>query len=391
MDVPFVDLEASYRELEQPIDAAVKRVLGSGRFVLGAEVEQFERRFADHVGAKHCVGVGNGLDALTLGLASLDIGPGDDVIVPAATAFPTWLAVSRVGATPVPVGVNEATFTLDPGALEAAINDRTRAIVPVHLYGHPADLDSIAGVAHEHGLLVVDDAAQAHGAQYRGRPIGALTSASAFSFYPTKNLGAVGDGGAVTTDDDSIADRVRMLRNYGAREKCRYECLGWNSRLDPIQAAVLRVKLDKLDEWNSRRRAVAARYREGLSGLSWLRLPSEASWAVHVYHLFVIRAWARDELAQHLAAASIVTAIHYPVPPYRQPAYRDLPTLRPMGDLDAAHGELLSLPIGPHLSDAQVDHVIDAVLSFGVETSSQPPTLPASSGASHARQSRIDA
>lgn len=390
MDVPFVDLDAAYRELEQPIDDAVKRVLGSGRFILGAEVQHFERAFADHVGARHCVSVGNGLDALTLALISLDVAPGDDVIVPAVTAFPTWLAVSRAGATPVAVGVNEATFTLDPGALKAAINDRTRAIVPVHLYGHPADLDPINEIAHQHGLLVIDDAAQAHGARYRGRPIGALTSASAFSFYPTKNLGAVGDGGAVTTDDDSIADRVRMLRNYGARGKYRYECLGWNSRLDPIQAAILRVKLDKLDEWNSRRRRVAARYREALSGLGWLQLPSEAPWAVHVYHLFVIRAWAREELARFLTARSIATAIHYPVPPYRQPAYADLPTPEAVSDLDAAHEHLLSLPIGPHLSDEQVDHVIDAVSSFGVETRSRSPTLAAPGDAGRSRQSPIE-
>jgi dTDP-3-amino-3,4,6-trideoxy-alpha-D-glucose transaminase len=364
MHVPFVDLDAAYRELEEAIDAAVKRVLGSGRFILGAEVERFERRFADQVEAHHCVGVGSGLDALTLALTALGVGHDDEVIVPAATAVPTWLAVSRLDARPVPVAVDDATFTLDPVALEAAITDRTRAILPVHLYGHPADLDAIAQVAGDHGLPVVDDAAQAHGARYRGRPIGALASVSAFSFYPTKNLGAVGDGGAVTTDDDAIAERVRMLRNYGESEKNRNQYLGWSSRLDPIQAAILRVKLDKLDEWNSRRRRVAARYRQGLSGLSWLRLPSEAAWATHVYHLFVIRVACREDLVKRLAAESVTTAIHYPVPPYRQPAYRDLPIPQPLGDLDAAHRELLSLPVGPHLSDAQVDHVIDAVSSF---------------------------
>jgi dTDP-3-amino-3,4,6-trideoxy-alpha-D-glucose transaminase len=364
MHVPFLDLDAAYRELEQPIDAAAKRVLGSGRFILGAEVERFERGFADRLEAKHCVGVGSGLDALTLALAALGIASDDEVIVPAATFVATWLAVSRLGAKPVPAAVDKATLTLDPAALEAAITDRTRAILPVHLYGHPADLDSIAAIARDRSLPVVDDAAQAHGARYRGRPIGALTSASAFSFYPTKNLGAVGDGGAVTTDDDAIAERVRMLRNYGEREKNRNECLGWNSRLDPIQAAILRIKLDKLEEWNTRRRRVAARYREGLSGLSWLRLPMEAPWAKHVYHLYVIRVPQRDELVQHLAANSVATAIHYPVPPYRQPAYRDLPEPQLVGDLDAIHQELLSLPMGPHLSDGQVDHVIDAVSRF---------------------------
>jgi dTDP-4-amino-4,6-dideoxygalactose transaminase len=367
MDVPLVDLDAAYRELEQAIDSAVRRVLGSGRFILGPEVATFEQRFADYVDAKHCVGVGNGLDALMLSLAALDIGAGDEVIVPAATFVATWLAVSRVGATPVPAAVADATFTLDPPAFEAAISERTRAVIPVHLYGHPSDLDALGDIARERGLHVVDDAAQAHGARYRGRPIGALTSATAFSFYPTKNLGAVGDGGAVTTNDDSIADRVRMLGNHGARRQYVSQSLGWNSRLDPIQAAILAVKLEKLDEWNSRRRRVAARYREGLSGLGWVRLPGEASWATHVYHLFVVRVRHRDELVRHLAARSITTAVHYPVAPYRQPAYRDLSVPEPFGGLDAAHSELLSLPMGPHLSDAQVDHVIDAIASFGAE------------------------
>ena len=305
--------------------SAAKRVLGSSRFILGPEVERSSSSASPtYVGAKHCVGVGNGLDALMLSLAALGIGPGDEVIVPAATFVATWLAVSRLGATPVPAAVADATLTLDPLAFEAAVSARTRAVVPVHLYGHPADLDAIGNIARDHGVHVVDDAAQAHGARYRGRPIGALASATAFSFYPTKNLGAVGDGGAVTTNDRSIADRVRMLGNYGARQKHVSESLGWNSRLDPIQAAILQVKLDKLDEWNSRRRRVAARYHEGLSGLGWVRLPSEASWATHVYHLFVVRVSDREGFARHLAANSIATAIHYPVPPYRQPAYRNL-------------------------------------------------------------------
>ena len=266
MDVPFLDLDAAYRELEQPIDAAAKRVLGSGRFILGEEVERFERCFANYVGAKHCVGVGNGLDALTLALAALGVGPGDEVIVPAATFVATWLAVSRVGATPVPVAVDDATLTLDPVALEAAITERTRAIVPVHLYGHPADLDAIARIARGHGLPVVDDAAQAHGARYRGRPIGALTSATAFSFYPTKNLGARRRrrrrDHRRRLDRRSAADAAQLR---GAREVPeRVPRMEQPARSDPGRDPG--VKLDKLDEWNSRRRRVAARYREGLSG-----------------------------------------------------------------------------------------------------------------------------
>jgi dTDP-3-amino-3,4,6-trideoxy-alpha-D-glucose transaminase len=362
--VPLLDVGAAYRELEGAIDAAAKRVFSSGRYVLGAEVDRFERAFAEHVGARHCIGVGNGLDALTLTLAALGVGHGDEVVVPAATFVATWLAVSHVGATPVPAAVDPATLTLDPAAVEGAITGRTRAIVPVHLYGHPADLEPIAAIARDHDLAVVDDAAQAHGAAYRGRTVGALTAATAFSFYPTKNLGAHGDAGAVTTDDDEVAARVRKLGNYGAPEKYRAELLGWNSRLDPLQAAILGVKLGWLGEWNARRRRVAARYAEALGSLDWLQLPHEASWATHVFHLFVVRTPRRDELAQRLAAQSIVTAVHYPVPPYRQPVYRDLPPPAGADHLDEIHGELLSLPMGPHLSDDQIDHVIAAVSSF---------------------------
>jgi dTDP-3-amino-3,4,6-trideoxy-alpha-D-glucose transaminase len=364
MDVPFVDLGAAYRELQEPIHAATRRVLGSGRFVLGEEVELFEKSFADYVGARHCVGVGNGLDALTLALAALGVGPGDEVVVPGATFVATWMAVSRLGATPVPGAVAASTLTLDPEAVEAALSTRTSAIVPVHLYGHPADLGPITSVAAARGIPVVDDAAQAHGARYHGRRIGTGTSATAFSFYPTKNLGAVGDAGAVTTDDDSIALRVRMLRSYGSSEKHRHDCVGWNTRLDPLQAAVLRVKLEALEDWNARRRRVAARYRERLSELTWLRLPDEEPWASHVYHLFVIRARARDGLAQHLAARSVQTGIHYPVAPYRQPAYSDIPEPPWAKPLDDVHDALLSLPIGPHLADVQIERVGDAVSSF---------------------------
>ena len=322
-----------------------------------------------YTGAKHCVGVGNGLEALALALAAHGIGNGDEVIVPAATAVATWLAVAHVGAVPVPAGVSEATWTLEPDQLDAAITPRTRAVIPVHLYGHPADLGPICDIARRYGLVVIDDAAQAHGARYRERPIGALVSATTFSFYPSKNLGAMGDGGAVTTDDDAIAERVRMLRNYGGRDKYDSELLGWNSRLDPLQAAVLGVKLEKLDEWNARRRTVAARYHEALGHLTWLRLPHEAGWAGHVYHLFVVRVPCRTALMRHMAGASIEMGIHYPVPPYRQRAFRHLgPVADGFPELDAAHHEVLSLPMGPHLTDEQQDRVIEAIASFNPDS-----------------------
>jgi dTDP-3-amino-3,4,6-trideoxy-alpha-D-glucose transaminase len=365
MSVPFLDVGAAYHELEDQIDAAIRRVLRSGRFILGPEVESFERRFAAYAGAKHCVGVGNGLEALALALAAHGIGDGDEVVVPAATAVATWLAVTQVGAVPVPAAVSEATLTLDPDRLDAVVTPRTRAVLPVHLYGHPADLGPICDIAGRYGLVVIDDAAQAHGARYRERPVGGLVSATTFSFYPSKNLGAMGDGGAVTTDDDAIADRVRALGNYGARDKYHSELLGWNSRLDPLQAAVLAVKLEKLDQWNARRRRVAARYHDALAQVHWLGLPHEADWAWHVYHLFVVRVPCRAALVAHLARASIETGIHYPVPPYRQGAFRHLgPVADGFPELDAAHREVLSLPMGPHLSDGQQDRVIDAIVSF---------------------------
>ena len=363
MSVPFLDVDAAYRELEPQINAAVRRVLSSGRFILGPEVESFEHRFAAYTGAKHCVGVGNGLEALTLALAAHGVGAGDEVIVPATTFVATWLAVTRVGAAPVPAAVQEPTLTLDPAALEVAVTERTRAVVPVHLYGHPADLDPIMSWAHRHGVAVIDDAAQAHGAWYRNGRIGALTSATAFSFYPAKNLGAMGDGGAVTTDDDALADRLRMLRNYGTRDKYRSELLGWNSRLDPLQAAILDVKLDRLDEWNARRRRVAERYCDALDQLGWLQLPHEASWARSAHHLFVVRVACREALVSHLSSSSIETAVHYPCPPYRQPAYRHLETTTWPG-LDALHDQLVSLPMGPHLTEEQQAQVIDAMTTF---------------------------
>ena len=272
--VPFLDLRAAHAEVRDALDAAYRRVVGSGAYVLGAEVEAFEREFAAYCGVGHCVGVGNGLDALHLVLRAYGVGPGDEVVVPSNTFVATWLAATHAGATPVPVEPDPATYNLDPARLEAAITPRTRAIVAVHLYGQPADMDPVREVARRHGLPVVEDAAQAHGARYRGRRAGALGDAAAFSFYPGKNLGGLGDGGAVTTDDAALADRVRVLRNYGSREKYHNEVVGVNSRLDPLQAAFLRAKLPHLDAWNARRAAVAARYLDGLGGVGGAGWPS---------------------------------------------------------------------------------------------------------------------
>lgn len=365
MTVPFLDLKASYTELQGELDAAYRRVAGRGWFVLGQEVEAFESEFAAYCGAAHCVGVANGLDALHLILRALGIGPGDDVIVPSNTYVATWLAVTQVGATPVPVEPDPRTYNLDPARIEAAITPRTKAVLPVHLYGQAAEMHRINAVAAAHGLKVVEDAAQAHGARCGGRAAGALGDAAGFSFYPGKNLGALGDAGAVVTDDAALADAVRVLRNYGSRTKYYNETLGYNSRLDELQAALLRVKLPKLDEWNARRKRVAARYLAGLAGAPDVVLPAVAPQTEPVWHLFVIRHPQRDLLAEHLKAQGVGTLIHYPLPPHLQQAYAQL-NLGP-GDFPLAERmarEVLSLPMGPHVSDADADRVIAAVRSF---------------------------
>jgi dTDP-4-amino-4,6-dideoxygalactose transaminase len=359
--VPFLDLKAINAAHRAELLQAFERVLDSGWYVLGQEVAAFESEYAQWCGAGHAVGVANGLDALVLALRALGIGPGDEVIVPSNTYIATWLAVSHVGAVPVPVEPEAASFNLDPARIEAAITPRTRAVLPVHLYGQAADLDGILAVARRHGLRVVEDGAQAHGARWRGRRIGAHGDAVAWSFYPGKNLGALGDGGAVTTDDPALAERIRVLRNYGSRAKYHNEVIGSNSRLDELQAALLRVKLRSLDAGNARRRDIAARYGAGLVGPG-LRLPQAAAEAEPVWHLYVVRHPQRDHLAAALAAAGIGTVIHYPVAPHLQPAYAALG--RAAGSLplsEALHREVLSLPIGPTQTDAQTDAVIAAV------------------------------
>ena len=359
--VPFSDLGAGYAEVRVELDAAWQRVLASGRLVLGPEVEAFEAEFAQYCGAAHCVGVGNGLDALTLILRALGIGPGDEVIVPAFTYIATWLAVTHTGARPVPIEADSRTFNLVPARIEEEINSRTRAIMPVHLYGQPADMEAIAPLAARHGLALVEDAAQAHGASCRGRRVGALGIAAGFSFYPTKNLGVLGDAGAVVTDDAALAGRVRRMRNYGSIEKNRHELLGVNSRLDELQAALLRVKLRVLDAWNKRRQVAARRYGTLLASAG-VELPAVPAWADPVWHLFVVRSTERDRLRRKLSDAGIETMIHYPIPPYLQPAYAKLGLQEGSQPVsEQLHREVLSLPMWPQISEAQQLRVAEAL------------------------------
>ena len=365
MKVPFLDLKPAYRELQVDLAAAGRRVMESGWYILGQEVEAFECEFAAYCGAKHCMGVGNGLDALILSLRSYEIGLDSEVIVPANTYIATWLAVSYVGAMPVPVEPDLRTHNLDPGRIEDAITARTRAIIPVHLYGQPAEMEAIREIALRHGLKVIEDAAQAHGSLYEGKRAGNLGDAAAFSFYPTKNLGAFGDAGAVVTNDDGIADRIRVLRNYGSRTRYHNEVKGINSRLDPIQASFLRVKLQHLDEWNARRRNVAGRYLEALKGCPDLTLPSVAPGAEPAWHLFVLRHGRREKLQKHLNESGIETLVHYPVPPHLSGAYAnggwkrgDFPLTEELADT------VFSIPISPHLDSDGIASVVHALQAF---------------------------
>lgn len=372
MKVQFLELGPTYLELKDEIDAAISRVLTKGWYILGAEVEAFEHEFARYIGVKHCVGVGNGLDALILSLKAYDIGPGDEVIVPSNTYIATALAVSHVGAHVVFVEPDPRTHNLDPNRIEAAITKDTKAIMPVHLYGQSADMDPINAVAGRHGLKVIEDAAQAHGAMYKTRKTGSLGDAAGFSFYPGKNLGAFGDAGAVTTNDANVADKIRTLRNYGSKVKYYNEYKGMNSRLDELQAALLRVKLRYLDEWNARRAVLAAHYSESLGQVPWIIVPSEPKGLKSCWHLYVITTLERSRLQEFLAKAGIGTMIHYPVPPYRQNAYADLglrPGVFPVADRLAE--QVLSLPMGPHLSQEHVALVLSEIERF-VEAGKSP-------------------
>ena len=365
MTIPFVDLQAQYHALKSEIDGAIQRVLDTSTFILGPEVEAFERAFAEYVGARFCVGVSNGTAALQLAVTACGVGPGDEVIVPANTFFATAEAVSTAGARPVFVDCDPVSYNIDASKIEAAINERTRAIIPVHLYGQSADLDPVFDIAERRNLSVIEDAAQAHGARYKGRRVGALGRAGCFSFYPGKNLGAYGEGGAVVTNDAEVARRVRLLRDHGSEQKYRHEVIGYNFRLEGLQGAVLGVKLKHLDDWNALRRAHAARYAELLGEVESngaLVLPREMPYAEHVYHLYVVRTDARDALQHALHEAGVQTGIHYPVPVHLQPAYAAHG--HQPGDFPEAERQalsILSLPMFPELTDEQIKRVAETI------------------------------
>lgn len=365
MRVPLLDLNTAYREISDELDMAYRRVMESGRYILGDELQNFEDEFAAYCDAAYCIGVGNGFDALHLILRGYGFGAGDEIIVPANTFIATWLAVTYAGATPVPVEPDRGTYNINPDLIEPALTARTKAIIAVHLYGQSADMAPIDKVAKKYGVKVIEDAAQAHGAAYRNRKVGSLGDAAGFSFYPVKNLGACGDGGAVTTNDRSLADKIRSIRNYGSNVKYIHPIQGLNSRLDELQAAQLRVKLRHLDEWNHRREQIACHYSRALGGIGEeLVLPYVPEWAKPVWHLFVVQHPNRTSIQQQLDQAGIVSAIHYPVPPHLQDAYRSLGYREgdfPIAERLASRG--LSLPMSPQLSLESAEYVSSKLIS----------------------------
>lgn len=364
MEIPFVDLRAQYRQIKDEVDPAVLAVMNRGDFILGGAVADFERAFADYCGVKYCVGVDSGYSALELIVRAYDIGPGDEVITAANTFIATTLAISNAGATPVLVDCDPVTYNIDATKIEAAITPRTKAIMPVHLYGQMADMDAILAIARKHGLHVFEDAAQASGARYKGRRAGSLGDAAGFSFYPGKNLGAYGDGGAVTTNDPEIAEKIRLLRNIGQKVKYYHEVKGFNNRLDTMQAAVLGVKLPHLDAWNASRRRAAATYAARLAGLP-LITPETAGYAEHIFHLYVVRVANREALMDFLKARGVATGLHYPIPIHLQPAYAELGYKRGDFPITEAYAEtIVSLPIFPELDDDMVAYVADAIRDY---------------------------
>lgn len=361
MKVPFLDLRASYKEIKPEIDDSIRRVLDSGIYISGQEVELFENEFAAYVGANYCVGVSTGLSALELALIAAGIGPGDEVIVPHHTFIATWLAVSNVGAIPVGIEPTIGTFLIDYELIEDLITPRTKAIIPVHLYGHPVNLNKLHKIAKQHQLIVIEDAAQAHGARFEDVPIGSHSEMVCWSFYPGKNLGAFGDGGAITTNNQLFATKLRSLGNYGSKIKYEHDEIGTNSRLDPIQAAILRVKLGKLDSWNLRRKNIASKYFEQITSNKIIH-PIEQPWATHSWHLYVVRVdkTIRNSFRNQLQKLEIDTMVHYPIPVSHQKAYgqNNAPLSHQLSQ------EIVSLPMGPHLSDDQVDFVINEINKY---------------------------
>jgi dTDP-4-amino-4,6-dideoxygalactose transaminase len=358
--IPFLDLTAENAERREQLDVAYARVMNAGQFILGHECESLETEFAEYCGVRHCIGVANGLEALELILLGMDIGTGDEVIVPGNTFIATWLAVTRTGANPVPVEPDGRTYNIDVDRIEAAITIRTKAIVPVHLYGQPADMDLLNTIARVHGLKVIEDAAQAHGARYKGTRTGGLGDAAGFSFYPTKNLGALGDGGAVLTNDTGLAERVRILRNYGSRTRYVHEVAGYNSRLDELQGAFLRVGLPGLDQRNARRREIAALYCRELTGHPSIVVPTVPDWSEPVWYVYVVQVSKRDRVQEILRAHGVGTLVHYPIPPHLSGAYASqgfktgqLPISEALAD------RILSLPMGSALTDETVVVVAD--------------------------------
>jgi dTDP-4-amino-4,6-dideoxygalactose transaminase len=364
MKIPLLDMKSPYQELKPELDEAYQRVMDSGWYIMGEELEAFEDEFAAYCGVKHCIGVGNGLEALHLILRAYGIGSGDEVIVPANTYIATWLAVSYSGATPVPVEPDIHVYNLDPQQIEAAITPRTRAILPVHLYGQATDMEPILQIAHHYHLNVIEDAAQAQGTRYRDRMVGSLGDAAGFSFYPAKNLGAFGDAGAIVTNDDILAERVIILRNYGSKVKYYNEVKGYNSRLDPLQAAFLRVKLKHLDEWNERRKQVARCYLESMVEVPGLVMPYVPEWSQPIWHQFVIRHVRRSLLQAALHHAGIGTLIHYPIPPHLSKAYSEGGWKQGNFPITEEISQTaLSIPKGPHLKPGDIEEIITTIKS----------------------------
>lgn len=366
MSVPFLDLKAEIAELNGDYQQAFAKVLDRGVFIAGGELAKFEENFANFCEAKYAIGVGNGLDALHVILRAMDIGAGDEVIVPAHTFIATWLAVSYAGATPVPVDVDESTYNIDPALIEKAITKKTKAIIAVHLYGQPADMDAINAIAKKHELKVIEDAAQAHGARYKGKRIGSLGDAAGFSFYPTKNLGALGDAGAITTNDLALAEKIKLLRNYGSPKKYQHDLQGFNTRLDELQAALLNVKFPKLEQWTASRRKLTAYYSEKLKSISSIKLPTVPVWAEPVWHLYVVQVPHREQVMQQLEKAGIHTLIHYPTPPHLTGAYKQQFINHRFPVTEKMAPAILSLPLWSQMSFSQIDTVVEALTQYAV-------------------------